>query len=149
MLMADLSYEIFLNHLDSPEYQSGEIEGRWGILDQENRPTWPILFFWISARNSKVYNFKFDFTGYPENAPTAVLWDLEKKSVLAAVERPNFSKRAIQVFKIWGHECNYLPCDRLAFQGHSSWLHEHAALIWNNQQDTFIKYLNELFQILN
>ena len=149
MSMGDLSYEIFLSHLDSPEYQSGEMEGRWGITKQEDRPSWPIFLFWITSLNNEIYNFKFDFSDYPNSPPTAVLWDLERNAMLAAEKRPNTSKRAIQVFKIWGKECNYLPCDRLAVQGHSTWMQEHSALIWNNQKDTFLKYLIELYQILN
>lgn len=145
----DLSYDLFHDHLISPEYQSGEIEGRWGSVVNENRPDWPIFIFWITSSTGEVFNFKFDFTDYPNSAPTAVPWDLEKNSVLASEKRPKATKRAVQAFKVWGKECNYLPCDRLAVEGHQNWAQEHSVLIWDNQKDTFLKYLNEVYQILN
>lgn len=145
----DLSYDLFQDHYNTPEYESGEIEGRWGSIINENRPAWPIFIFWVKASKSEVYNFKFDFTDYPNSAPTAVIWDVENNCSLAIEKRPNSTKRAIQVFKQWGKECNYLPCDRLAFEGHHNWLNEHPSLIWNPQTDTFLKYLNEVYQILN
>jgi len=145
----DLSHDLFQDHLSSPEYQSGEIEGRWGSIINENGPTWPVFFFWVSNSTGNKFNFKFDLSGYPKLAPTGVLWDLENNSVLAPDKRPNNSKRAQQAFKHWGKECNYLPCDRLAFEGHSDWPNLHPALIWNSQTDTVVKYLNEVYQILN
>ena len=147
--MVNLSYDIFQSHFENPEYLSGEIEGRGGISTIEDRPEWPIFFFWVASDTGGVYNFKFDFTDYPNNAPTAVLWDLENKVVLPQDKRPQKTKRQNQVFKIWGRECNYLPCDRLAILGHTTWPQEHPELIWDNGKDTFIKYLMELYHILN
>lgn len=144
----DLSYDLFLEHQNSPEYQSGEIEGRWGVLN-ENRPEWPIFIFWVSSVDNSKYYFKFDFTGYPTSAPTSVIWDTVKNEILSPEKRPNINKRAIQVFKPWGIQCNYLPCDRLAIPNHPNWNNEHPELIWDAQNDTMLKYLNEVYQILN
>ena len=147
----DLSHDLFQNHLNFPEYQSGEIEGRWGTINNENGPSWPVFFFWVNSSTDEKFNFKFDFTGYPNEAPTGVLWDIENNRVLEQSKRPLKTKRASQVFKVWGIECNYLPCDRLAFDpGHeAAWTVQHPDLIWNSQTDTFFKYLNEVHQILN
>ena len=145
----DLSHDLFLEHLNSPEFQSGEIEGRWGSIINENGPTWPVFLLWVSSSSGNVYNFKFNFSDYPNTAPTSVLWDMDKDCVLAPESRPNISRRAQQVFKNWGKECTYLPCDRLAFEGHSDWPGQHPSLIWNSQVDTVLKYLNEVYQILN
>jgi hypothetical protein len=147
--MGNLSYDLFQNHFEAPEYKSGEIEGRWGTSPTKDRPEWPIFFLWINSSTSEVYNFKFDFTDYPNSAPTSVLWDLKNNILLPIEKRPQKTKRQIQVFKIWGRNCNYLPCDRLAIEGHPTWPQEHSELIWDNQKDTFIKYLSELYQILN
>jgi hypothetical protein len=148
--MGSLSFDLFQCHFETSEYQSGEIEGRWGVsATTEGRPEWPIFFFWVASATGVVYNFKFDFTDYPNSAPTAVLWDLENKIVLPLEKRPLKTKRQNQVFKIWGPECNYLPCDRLAIVGHNTWPQEHPELIWDNGKDTFIKYLLELYYILN
>ncbi len=147
----DLTYDLFQDHLSSPEYQSGEIEGRWGNISNENGPLWPVFFFWVISSTDGKFNFKFDLTGYPNVAPTGVLWDMDDNKVLEQSKRPLKTKRASQVFKVWGKECNYLPCDRLAFDpGHAaSWTVQHPGLIWNPQTDTFFKYLNEIYQILN
>lgn len=148
--MGNLSFDLFQSHLETSEYQSGEIEGRWGVPETtEGRPEWPIFFFWVASEAGGVYYFKFDFTDYPNSAPTAVLWDLEKKIILSPDKRPQKTKRQIQVFKIWGQPCNYLPCDRLAIVGHSAWLNQHPELIWDKGKDIFVKYLLELFHILN
>lgn len=147
----DLSYDLLQDHLNSPEYQSGEIEGRWGTTTIENGPSWPVFFFWVASSTGEKFDFKFDFTGYPSAAPTGVLWDVRNSCVLAPEKRPRHTKRAQQIFKPWGKPCNYLPCDRLAFdQGHASgWRTQHPNLIWNSQSDTFLKYLNEVYQALN
>jgi hypothetical protein len=145
----DVSYDLFQEHLNSPEYESGEIEGRWGVLTNGNGPNWPISILWIKSLTEGVFNFKFDFSDYPNLAPTAVIWDVENQRPLAPEIRPKAKKRAVQVFKNWGKECNYLPCDRMAFEGHPAWPQEHSSLIWNPRTDTFQKYLNEVYQILN
>jgi hypothetical protein len=145
----DLSYDLLQDHLNLAEYQSGEIEGRWGTIANENRPNWPIFIIWVKNSTNERYNFRFDFSDYPNLAPTAVIWDLENNRALAPDKRPSTSKRAVQVFKNWGKECNYLPCDRMAIDGHPTWAQEHSALIWNPKRDTFFKYLNEVYQILN
>lgn len=147
----DLSFELLQDHLNSPEYQSGEIEGRWGTTIIENGPLWPVFFLWVVSSTGEKFDFKFDFTSYPNAAPTGVLWDVENNRVLEQSKRPLKTKRASQVFKIWGKECNYLPCDRLAFDpGHAAgWTVQHPDLIWKPQTDTFLKYLNEVYQILN
>jgi hypothetical protein len=145
----DLSKDIFQDHLISTEYQSGEIEGRWGEVYNENRPEWPIFFFWIKTSSGEKFNFKFDFSSYPQLAPTSIIWDIDNNMPLTQDKRPNSNKRAIQVFKVWPKQCVYLPCDRIAFEGHPDWPQKHPSLIWNPNEDTFLKYLNELYQILN
>ncbi len=145
----DLSYDLFQNHTKIPEFLSGEIEGRWGINNLEIGPLWPISIFWVQSSTENKYYFKFDFSNYPKIAPTSVIWDVDNKCPLDPSKRPKNTKRAIQAFKVWGKECCYLPCDRLAIQGHGNWSQLHPNLIWNPNTDTFLKYLNELYQILN
>lgn len=146
----DPSLELFNEHLSSAEYQSGEIEERWGKIINENGPKWPVFIFWVTSSTGDKYNFKFDFTSYPNLAPTAIMWNVSTSSPLDPAKRPKHTKRQQQAFKHWGKPSNYLPCDRIAFDpGHSSWANQHSTLVWNNRTDTFLKYLNELYQILN
>ena len=148
-IQGDLSYDLLQDHLGTPEYLSVEMEGRWGSIINENGPSWPVFFFWVASASGNSYDFKFDLTGYPNIAPTAVLWNLADNTVLTPTQRPTGTKRTQQAFKQWGKECNYLPCDRLAFEGHPDWPQLHSSLIWNSQNDTIVKYLNEVYQILN
>lgn len=145
----DPSSDLFQEHLCSAEYQSGEIEGRWGIITNENGPSWPVFFFWVTSTIGEKFNFKFDFTSYTSWAPTAMIWDIESNTPLPLEKRPRQTKRQQQIFKNWGKLCLYLPCDRMAFEGHANWAQLHPSLIWDKQNDTFLKYLNELYQILN
>ena len=79
----DVSYELFHEHLNSPEFESGEIEGRWGVLTSGNGPNWPISILWVKSTTEGIFNFKFDFSDYPNLAPTAVIWDVENQRPLA------------------------------------------------------------------
>lgn len=148
-IQGDPSSDLFQEHLNSAEYQSGEIEGRWGVITNENGPRWPVFIFWVTSTTGEKFNFKFDFSGYPNLAPTSIIWDNATSTPLAVAKRPHQTKRQQQAFKHWGRQSNYLPCDRVAITGHSGWAQQHPSLIWNNQTDTFLKYLNELYQILN
>lgn len=143
------SEEILEEHIVSSEYLAGELENSWGYVNNVKGPNWPFFYFWVKAKNSAKYYFKFDFTGYNESAPTAVLWDIEKSLPLEQNQWPNWNKRCLQIFRKWGKECLYIPCDRMAFHGHSDWTQKHPNLIWKSAEDTVVKYLTELHQTLN
>lgn len=143
----DAPLDLLNKDLDEANYLSGEIEGIWGKV--ENGPVWPISIFWVSAKNGVKYYLRFDLTDYKQIAPTAQLWDIETNQPLSQNLWPNWSNRCLQVFKAWGKSCLYLPCDRLAFEGHHNWPIEYPSLIWKSREDTIHKYLNEVHQILN
>lgn len=143
----DAPLDLLNKDLDEANYLSGEIEGIWGKV--ENGPDWPISIFWVSAKNGVKYYLRFDLTDYKQIAPTAQLWDVETNQPLSQNLWPNWSNRCLQVFKVWGKSCLYLPCDRLAFEGHHNWPLEYPSLIWKSGEDTIHKYLNEVHQILN
>ncbi len=145
----DPSRDLFLHHTNQSNYLSGEIEERWGLLTPIDEVTWPICYIWVKDKEETKFTFKFDLTSYPRQAPTSVMWDAEKNTILPLNLRPQHNKRCIQIFKDWGKQCNYLPCDRLAIQGHHGWNTTHSSLIWNPNEDTIYKYLNELYETLN
>lgn len=134
--------------LEKPEYLSGVFDGDWGN-EIENGPQWPISIFWVRAKDNLKYYLRFDLTNYNQEAPTAQLWDIETNLPLAYEHFPKWSKRCLQVFKIWGNQCIYLPCDRMAINGHTDWPVLHVNLVWKNGIDSIHKYLNEVHQILN
>lgn len=141
--------EILHNDLDDPNYLSGEIEGKWGKVGIENEPEGFIFLFWLIAKNGMKYYLRFDLTNYNKEAPTAQLWDMDLHLPLSQQLFPDWSPRCTQVFRIWGIQSLYLPCDRLAFSGHPNWEIEHPSLVWENGEDSIYKYLNEVYQILN
>jgi hypothetical protein len=141
--------ELLKLDLEKPEYLSGEFDSDWGKVEIENGPQWPISIFWVRAKGNLKYYLRFDLTNYNQEAPTAQLWDIETNLPLAQEHFPKWSKRCLQVFKIWGNQCIYLPCDRMAINGHSDWPVLHAYLVWKSGIDSIHKYLNEVHQILN
>ena len=143
------SEEVFQEHLNSAEYLSGQMEDSWGLTENEEGPKWPFAVFWVIAKTGKKYFFRFDLNGYNEHAPTALLWNDAANVPLEQGEWPNWNKRTQQVFRPWGKQCLYLPCDRMAIQGHKDWPQKHAYLVWKSYEDTIVKYLIELYQILN
>ncbi|MCB0496169.1 MAG: hypothetical protein KDC79_08535 [Cyclobacteriaceae bacterium] len=141
--------EVLNDHLNSAEYQSGAMEESWGMIENDKRPQWPFVIFWVVAKSGDKYFFRFDLTGYNEFAPTAILWDPSTNTPLGQSKWPNWNKRTKQVFRLWGKQCLYLPCDRLALEGHTDWPQKHNYLIWKAFEDTITKYLIELYQTLN
>ena len=145
----DPSQDLFLHHTKSSAFLSGEIEGRWGIISETDKAKWPVCYIWIIAKSGEKYTFKFDLDKYPKLAPTAEIWDMDTDRALNRTQRPSYNSRCIQIFKNWGKPCNYLPCDREALVGHSSWRNTHPHLIWDPNNDSIYKYVNELYETLN
>lgn len=143
------SQEILASHLESADFQAGVFDGSWGIESNEPASIWPFVIIWVQSKTDVKYYFRFDLTGYSAAAPTAIPWNPEKNTILSQNERPAWNKRVQQVFKHWGKQSLYLPCDRVAVQGHPNWTATHSYLIWNPHKDTIVKYLNELHQTLN
>lgn len=142
-------YQIFKQGLETSEYLSGEIDGDWGLVENNNGPIWPIVIFWVKAKNNQKYHLRFDLTNYNQLAPTSQLWNIETNQPLEQLSWPNWSLRCQQVFRPWGKPCLYLPCDRMAFEGHPDWIQNHPSLVWKMGEDTIFKYLNEVYQIIN
>ncbi|RYU94653.1 ubiquitin-like domain-containing protein [Emticicia agri] len=141
--------DILKKDMENADYLSGEIDGDWGLINNENGPKWPIYLFWVLAKNNEKYYLRFDLTDYNKVAPTAQLWDIVDNQPLPQHKWPNWSKRCQQVFRNWGPLCLYLPCDRIAFNGHHDWPAIHPNLVWQPNKDSIFKYLNEVYQILN
>ncbi len=59
-------------------------------------------------------------------------------SVVASVFKPEFK----------GGHCLYLPCDRMAFEGHTAWPNEHPSRLWQPSRG-IICYLEQLYDLFN
>jgi hypothetical protein len=128
----------------------GEVKDRWrlGLIE------WPAADIAVTAAERAgaptEWWFRFDCTGYPQQAVTGRPWDIETKQPLPGQRWPAGRLRVPAVFRPeWkGGICLYLPCDRCAMEGHEKWRTEHPALMWSPTRG-IILYLEELHALLN
>jgi hypothetical protein len=136
--------------LAAPEFRCGEMEGRWRHISTP----WPKVVIAVSAApipsSPAEYAFRFDCTGYREVAPTAQPWNAGTNSPLVHRDWPTGKSIVPSVFRPqWKDGLGlYLPCDRLAIQGHDSWRNEHPARLWNPERG-IICYLEQIYELLN
>lgn len=136
--------------LAAPAFRCGEIEGRWRLVSTQ----WPHTIIAVSAppRPSAPdsFAFRFECAGYRQSPVTAQPWDTNAnsplphqrwptgRSIVASVFRPEFKS---------GH-CLYLPCDRMALEGHANWANEHPSRLWQPARG-IICYLEQLHDLFN
>jgi hypothetical protein len=128
----------------------GETRGYWRLL----AIAWPAVWVEVAAapRHGAPthYVLRFDLAQYPQQAPTARLWDMTLQVPLAVDNWPAGKSRVSQAFRTdWKPgECLYLPCDRLAFEGHPDWPTKYASEMWQPSCD-ITHYLNQVHVLLN
>lgn len=143
--------QVFRHHLEGARFQSGLDRGKWHLVALVE---WPHAIIAVRA-DERVgapteYSFRFDLTGYPQQAPNARLWDIERNAQLEARRWPYGQQRIQYAFNPnWQNgQAIYLPCDRISFAGHENWCNDHPEMIWTPEKDiTF--YLNILYDYLN
>lgn len=147
-IQGDPSRDVFLQHLDAADYLAGEMEGNWGTHNNEG-PEWPFVIFWIKLEDGGKIYLRFNFQDYNRLAPNSIPWDQTTNNVLDSPKWPKYNKRCSQIFRPeWRRDALYLPCDRIAINGHGDWPQKHPYLIWK-AGDSFVKYLKEVYQALN
>jgi hypothetical protein len=141
---------VFLAHLEDGPFLSGVDRGRWRLVSVN----WPYAVIAVSAAPREgapdEYAFRFQLTNYPETGPTAMLWDAERGAQLDFKQYPTGCSRAQMAFRTdWnGGQALYLPCDRVAIQGHEPWRTQHPSMIWS-PTDNITKYLGIIYDLLN
>jgi len=141
---------LFEQDLAAPEFRCGEIEGRWRHV----LTAWPYVILAVSAAERpnapREYAFRFECSGYRQNAVTARPWDVEAGAPLLATRWPAGRSIVPSVFRPeWKNgECLYLPCDRMSMEGHDKWRHEHPARLWQPSRG-IVCYLEQLYELLN
>ena len=139
----------FRQHVSGGAFLRGQVRGRWRLI----RVTWPHAVIAVSAApragSPSEYGFRFELTNYPQLLPTAQPWDLEQDGPLPTTRWPTGRSRLAGAFAPhWNSQALYLPCDRLAIQGHDAWITQHPSMIWKPTGD-ITQYLAILHDLLN
>lgn len=141
---------VFQAHIEQGPFQNGVERKQWRLISIE----WPYVLIGVGAakreRGPAEYVLRFECSNYPQTAPTAQLWDVEHGCSLAHERWPTGHKRVPLVFKPeWNSgQCLYLPCDRIAFQGHGGWQNKYPTMIWTPASDITL-YLQVVYELLN
>jgi len=150
----NLNEQILIEHINSPEFQKGISEGRWGLNNDDTRADniWPNRLIWINCNIPDLldkYFFKFDFTGYNSDAANAIPWDITNGNTLPVENWPKGSQILEKVFRpSWRKDGLYVPFDRVAIKTHSDWPTKYSNKIWK-PGDNVIEYINYLHGLLN
>jgi len=133
-----------LKDLESGKMKSGESKNRWTI----DKYDCPYVFISIRASNDKYYTLYFNCTDYPNAAPTSTLWDLDNNQLLPHQSWPK-GGRVSKVFNPgWnGGKAIYIPCDRMAINGHENWRNDYPWLIWNPEKGIH-QYVSAIYEVL-
>lgn len=140
--------QVFRAHVASADFQAGVDRGDWRLLNVD----WPVAFIAVSAaaRPNGPHEFvlRFELSNYPVAEPTAGPWDIERSAPLAAELWPKGERVGVAFNPSWNMQALYIPCDRLAIQGHDGWKTAHRRFIWDSTRDiTF--YLRLVHELLN
>ena len=141
---------LFAQDLVAPAFRCGEIEGRWRHI----ATAWPHAIIAVSAPERpnapREYGFRFECSGYRQNPVTGQPWDVDANVPLPAPRWPTGDGVVASVFRpTWKQgQCLYLPCDRMAIDGHDDWRHQHPNRLWQAARG-IICYLEQIFELLN
>lgn len=133
--------------LDRAAFRSGVADGRWRLVSA----AWPFVLIGVKAKDAREYVLRFNCSGFPTTPPTAVPWDADRNTQLAANLWPRSQGgRVGAVFRLdWkGGSALYLPCDREAIAGHDNWRTEMPSKIWRPAVG-IVHYLELVHELLN
>ena len=129
------------------QFKLGVAEGRWRLIET----SWPFVLIEVKARCGTAFVLRFDCSGFPQNPPTAGLWDAKLNQVLAAPMWPQSQGgRVSAVFRAdWkAGTALYLPCDRVSLHGHPNWQHEMPTKMWRPDVG-IVHYLELVHELLH
>ena len=145
-----LDEQVLREHIEDGPFQSGVDLGKWKLISID----WPHVYIDIKAMHHEewpsFYCFQFECSNYPVAGVTARPWDVGKNQPLDVQKWPGGKNRLPKVFNPgWnGGQCLYLPCDRIAINGHTDWPSKHPHLIWKTNSDITL-YLDAVYELLN
>lgn len=84
---------------------------------------------------------RFNLEGYPAKAPTGQPWDAENRGPLPNARWPRGSRHLNAIFNPnWNAAALYMPCDRVAMEGHDAWKQTFPEWWWTPRH-TITHYL--------
>lgn len=124
-------------HLASGRFLAGAAAKRWRLIDL----TWPFAIIAVAAAprpgSPNEWLFRFELTGYPQQAPTITPWDLSRGRRLADQSCPK-GERVQEVIRP-GLDYLYASYDRQGLNSHPEWVRTYARSAWNPKRDlTFV-----------
>jgi hypothetical protein len=127
-MMTSLDQQAFEADVQSGAFLNGSLSGRWGLDTIE----WPHALIWVKAGDDSRVLLRSELSNYPRDAPTARPWDATSNAPLAPTQWPRGHARITAAFNPnWNAGALYIPCDRIAIQGHEAWRHQHPSMLWN------------------
>jgi hypothetical protein len=141
--------QILEQHLERAEFRLAQFERRWRKVFL----IWPYVIIAVSAAarpNAPAdFAFRFECTGYPQVPVTAQPWDLDTNAPLAPNRWPTGRFIVPSIFRPdWKAGSLYIPCDRLAIEGHVNWPQEYRRRLWDSSRG-LICYLEQIYELLN
>jgi len=142
--------QVLERDLAAPGFRCGQIEDRWRLHSLK----WPLAQIAIRAPSRPnapdEYGFRFECSGYPQNAASAQPWDLAADAPLPHKLWPGGGPLVTAVFRPdWENgRCLYIPCDRISIDKHANWPNEHPARLWQPTRG-IICYLEQLYDLLH
>lgn len=133
------------SHLAGGRFKAGAARGRWRLVGLQ----WPYAFVEVSTRDGRWICIRFDCAGYPSSPPQGTPWDYASQQPLPSGLWP----RGGRVSKVFNHGWKngialYIPCDRVAIEGHANWNRELPHLIWNPNKG-LLQYIEAIHEILH
>lgn len=142
----DPSQRAYEEDLAGGAFQRGVAFGKWRVISGD----WPNPLIAVSAGDRPdsptEFVLRFDLTDYPERAPTAQMWDVEKGGLLAHGMRPRGTENIQKAFRVDWQPALYIPCDRVALESHAQWRDKQGA--WKPGHD-LTHYLRFVHDLLN
>ena len=136
--------------LAAPDFRCGQVEGRWRHV----ATTWPHVIIAVSAevigQPDAEVGFRFECSGYRQAPVTGHPWDVDGNAPLPATRWPSGNAILKSIFRPdWKEgKCLYLPCDRMALEGHDQWRAQYPNRLWQPARG-IICYLEQLHDLLN
>ena len=140
----------FLEDLAGAHFQAGVDADRWRLVGPVE---WPNATIAVSAapreNGPEEFAIRFELSGYPDMAATGTPWHLGENRQLLPEERPKGGRAEMAFRTNWENgRALYLPCDRVAIQGHSDWSAKHAGLLWDATVG-IASYLRVVHEVVN